>query len=77
MWLGINSTEMPAIVVETHRDSAVDMVLSGDGVRCKEIDDLPNREASIGEPVEDLVGRVRRLWNKQIGRGLGDVRTTS
>lgn len=53
------------------------MVLSGDGVRCEQIDDLPNREASIGEPVEDLVGRVRRLGDKQVGRGLGDVRTAN
>ena len=45
-------------------------------MRGKKVDDLQNGEASIGEAVEDLVGRVGWLRDEQVGRGHGVVVAT-
>ena len=60
-----------------HRDSRVDVVLGGDGVRDEKVDDLVGREACVAHALEDGVVRVGRLGNEQVGRRLRDVRATS
>ena len=61
----------------THGDGRVDVVLSGDGVRDEEVDNLSGGEAGIAHASEDDVVRVRRLGDEQVGRGQREVRAAS
>ena len=61
-------------VIDTYRNGSINVVLCRDCVRDKQVDHLVDAETGVGEAVEDLVYRVRRLRNEQVGRCLRDVR---
>ena len=57
-------------------DGRVDMVRSGDGVRCEERDDLCRRKATrVIEAGKDVLDGVERLRNGEIGGGLRRILT--
>lgn len=53
------------------------MVLGSDRVGNKQIDNLVGAETSIAHAGEDLVDRVGRLWDGQVGSDARDVGTAS
>lgn len=63
--------------LETHRDGGVDVVLSSSAVRGQEGDKFIGQETGVQHAQEDLVDRVERLRDGQIGSRASDVRAAS